>query len=257
MDIALWSRTIWRFKWICLVGFVVACVLALLSTARVSFPGGKPHLTYRTPVIYAAQGRILVTQSGFPWGRTILPTSSASPSGGGVQGNTTYADPSRFILLAELYATLANGDEIKGKVVHPRSEEALTARPEVDSLTQAALPIIDLISLAESPQRAVRIVSRAASALSRYVEVQQDGAGIPESQRVLLQTLQQPNQVTIASPRKKTVPIVVFTTVLLATLGLILALENIRPRARLSEMGEIAHVRADEPVAAHSSRAAR
>lgn len=248
MDISLLGRTLWRFKWITIGGFVAACVLAVFATARVSFAGGEPKLTYRTPVIYTTKTRILVTQSGFPWGRTILPSSTNSS---GVS-TTTYADPSRFVTLASVYAMLANGDQIQQKIVHPLKQEALTAQAEYDQQTQAPLPIIDIISLAPSPRRAVAIALEGASMLKHFVEAQQVEAEIPTDQRVLLQTLQQPYRVTVASGRKKTVPIVVFATVMLATIGLVLALENLRPRLRLGELGEFAAVRADEPVASSS-----
>ena len=223
------------------MAFALACVLAVLATARVSFAGGVPKLSYRTPVIYTTATKNFVTQAGFPWGRTILP-SSPTASGG---SSSIYADPSRFVMLAGVYATLANGADVQQRLVHPAEGEALTARPEIDPQTGAALPLIDLISLAPSPRRAVDIAVQASSMLKRSVETQQKDAGIPKSQRVLLQTLQQPYRVTIASGRKKTVPIVVFMTVLLATIGLTLALENLRPRLRLGELGEVAAVGAD------------
>ena len=61
---------------------------------------------------------------------------------------------------------------------------------------------------------------------------------------------------TVASGRKKTVPIVVFMTVILATIGLILTLENIRPSVRLGELGELPAVRADEARESSASRRA-
>ena len=73
---------------------------------------------------------------------------------------------------------------------------------------------------------------------------------------MLLQALPQPYKVTVASARKKTVPIVVFMTVILATIGLILALENIRPSVRLGELGELPAVRADEARESSASRRA-
>ena len=250
MNLTVTARAIWRFKWISLGGFVLACLLAVFATARVSFAGGVPKLSYRTPVIYTAATKNFVTQAGFPWGRTTLP-SSPTASGG---SSSIYADPSRLVMLAGVYATLANGAGIQQRLVHPAEGEALIARPEVDPQTGAALPLIDLISLAPSPQRAVAIATQASSMLERSVEAQQKDAGIPTTQRVLLQNLQQPYRVTIASGRKKTVPIVVFMTVLLAAIGLILALENIRPRVRLGEVGEFLALRTD---AAHESAPSR
>jgi hypothetical protein len=243
MNIPVWAATIWRFKWISLGGFLLACLLAVFATARVSFSGGLPSLSYRTPEIYTTETKILVTQAGFPWGRTVLPGDTAPGHGSGA----SYADPSRFVMLAGVYATLANSDQIQRQLVHPQDQEALTATPEVDPQTQSALPIIDIVSLAPSQQRVIRMARQASSMLKSVVETQQKTAGIPANQRVLVQTLQAPYRVTVAKGRKKTVPIVVFMTVLLATLGLVLALENIWPRVRLSEVGgEFSPVLADE-----------
>jgi hypothetical protein len=242
LDLPTWARAIWRFKWIFYCGLVLACLLAVLATARVSFGGGKPTLTYRTPVIYTTQTKLFVTQAGFPWGRTVLPGSAA--------------DPTRFVFLAGIYATLANSNQIQTRLVNPGKSEALTASAEVDSQTQTALPVIDLISFAPSPRRAVEMAGQATSMLQQYVEAQQKSASIPANQRVLLQALPQRYKVTIATGRKKTVPIVVFMTVLLATIGLILALENIRPRIRRGEIEELTAVRADEARESSASRRA-
>jgi len=253
LNLTVTARAIWRFKWISLGGFVLACLLAVLATARVSFAGGVPKLSYRTPVIYATVTKNFVTQAGFPWGRTTLP-SLPTPSGG---SSSIYADPARLVMLAGVYATLANGADIQQRLVHPAEGEALTARPELDPQTGAALPLIDLIALAPSPRRAVDIAAQASSMLKRSVEGQQKQAGIPTSQRVLLQTLPQPYRVTVASVRKKTVPIVVFMTVLLATIGLILALENIRPRVRSGEVGEVGEFLPLRTDGAHESAPSR
>jgi hypothetical protein len=236
MDVRLWGRVVWRFRWISALGLLAACSLAVLSTARLTFVGGKPQLTYREAVIYTATARVLVTQAGFPWGRTVLPstpTSGSAPQVGTSGGQASYADPSRFEMLAVLYAALANGDDIQRRIVDHRLQEVLTARGEIDPQSNSALPVIDLISLAPSRGAAVRIAAAGAAALRTFVTHQQTTAQIPQSQRVLLQTLQQPLKVTVATPRKKTTPIVVFATVLLATLGLVFALENLRPRLHL------------------------
>jgi len=239
MDLPGLGKALWRFKWVSIGGFMLACLLAVYATARISFSG----ISYRTPVIYTAETKILVTQAGFPLGRTIL---STTPTG---RSKTQYADPGRFVQLAGVYATLADSDQIQRKLVHPKDEEQLIATPEVDTQTQTALPIIDVVSLAPSQRRAVDMARQATSMLDNYLETQQKDAGVPAGQRVLLQTLQQPYRVTVAQGRKKTVPIVVFMTVLLATIGLVLGLENIRPRVRLSEVREFsAYVPAEEPV---------
>jgi hypothetical protein len=227
MDLGLLARVIWRFKHLAAAGFALAIVLAVLSTASVSFPGGRLTLTYRNPVIYTAQARILATQSGFPWGRTVLPASPQSPVPN--TRNPGYADPSRFSTLATFYAQLVNGDQIQRQVVRPQLKQLLFGAVEIDHTNNEALPFVDITSFAPSPVVARRLAENGTRALQSLVSAQQTKANIPDDQRVLLQVLQQPTKVRVAEPRKKTIPIVVFMTVLIATLGALLALENLRP----------------------------
>jgi hypothetical protein len=227
MDLGLLARVIWRFKPLAALGLVAAVVLAILSTAAVSFPGGRLTLKYRNPVIYTAQARILVTQSGFPWGRTILPSSPQTPSPSTT--NPGYADPSRFSTLATFYAQLVNGDRIQREVVRPQQKQLLFGAVEIDRTENQALPFVDVTAFAPSAVTARRLAENGTRALQSLVAQQQTQANIPDDQRVLLQILQQPTKVKVAEPRKKTVPVVVFMTVLIATLGALLALENLRP----------------------------
>jgi hypothetical protein len=243
MDIGLWARVMWRFKWVTVTGFVLACFLAVLSTARISFAGGSLKLAYRDPVIYSAQARMLVTQAGFPWGRVVLPGQTAAEGGaassastGTTSDSSNYADPSRFSDLAAFYAALVNGDQIQHQVVHPRLHELLAAQAEADPQGNGTLPIVDFTSQATSPASAIRIAEAGMASLQDFVADQQKQAGISPNQRVLLESLEVPAKATVAVPHKKTVPIVAFMTVLLATLGLVLALENLRPRPRLRDV---------------------
>ena len=254
MDLGLLARVVWRFKHVAAAGFVVAVLLAVLSTASVSFPGGRLTLKYRNPVIYTAQTRILATQAGFPWGRTILPTSPQSPVPSTT--NPGYADPSRFSTLATFYAQLVNGDQIQRQVVHPRQKQLLFGSVEIDRTTNEALPFVDVTSFAPSPVIAKRLAQEGTRALQSLVAQQQTKASIPDDQRVLLQVLQQPTKVRVATPRKKTIPVVVFMTVLIATLGALLALENLRPGVAAAGVMPVSRTKPDEAPVRASRRTA-
>jgi hypothetical protein len=254
MDLGLLARVIWRFKVLAAAGFAVAVLLAVLSIASVSFPGGRFTLTYRNPVIYTAQSRILATQSGFPWGRTILPTSPASPAPS--TKNPGYADPSRFSTLATFYAQLVNGDQIQRQVVKPQLKQILFGTVEIDHTTNEPLPFVDITSFAPSAVIAQRLAVEGTRALQSLVEAQQTKASIPDDQRVLLQVLQQPTKVRVATPRKKTIPVVVFMTVLIATLGALLALENLRPSVLPAGVARVSRAKPDEPTVPASRRTA-
>ena len=57
---------------------------------------------------------------------------------------------------------------------------------------------------------------------------------------MIVQDVAQPKKAKVFSPRSKTMPIVVFLAVMLATFGLAFLLENVRPRKQ--EVGEPAAI---------------
>jgi hypothetical protein len=81
---------------------------------------------------------------------------------------------------------------------------------------------------------------------------QQAQADIPDKQRVVLQVFSAARNATVVSGRKKTLPIVIFLSVLLATIGLAFVLENLRPRLREVEAVPERDQPVDTPVAASS-----
>ena len=66
VDFRLYARVIWRFKWVVMLGLIVAVGLAGLSVVKVG-KGGK--IAYRQAELWASTARLGVTQQGFPWGR--------------------------------------------------------------------------------------------------------------------------------------------------------------------------------------------
>ena len=64
------------------------------------------------------------------------------------------------------------------------------------------------------------------------MERQQQAAKIPTDQRINLQIVQRATAPVVVEPRKKTLAVVVFGAVLVATVGLAFILENLRPRVR-------------------------
>lgn len=233
MDLRLLGRVVWRFKWIVATGLILAIALAVLSTARVSFAGGMPKLTYRKAEVWQSQTALLITQQGFPWGRTFAPATGAdtTPTTTTASG-VTYLEAGGFANLASLYARLASSDAVRaGMRLAPG--ESVSAAPVVDT-TNHALPIVGILGLAPSPAQAIAVSVQAARAFQRYIDAQQTAAHIPSGQRVVLQVINEVGQVQLLAGRKKTLPIVTFVGVLLATLVLAFVLENARPRVRVA-----------------------
>jgi hypothetical protein len=202
---------------------LLAFVLALLAYVRVT-PDG---IAYRDREVWQSQTLLLLTQPGFPWGRTVLP-SNGSPS------SPRYAEPYRFSSLTDLYSQFASSDEVRAIMRRQGAPKTwkIVAAPMTPTVAGSTLPVIALSGHAASPKEAVAAVASARRAFIRYVADQQQAAAIPKAQRVDIQVLKGSTLPTVIEPRKKTLPIMVFLSVLTAAVGLAFVLENLRPRVR-------------------------
>jgi hypothetical protein len=225
MDLQLYARVLWRHRLLLFAGIALALGLALLSVVRVSFADGGPTFAYRQPEIWQATTRLMLTQRGFPQGRSGVPLA---------QQGDPFADPGRLSELSSYYAQLANADAVQLRVLAKSSDvAALTAAPVIEPTTEEPAPFVDIIGLAETPLAAGRISRRGAEVFIRYVSERQAAARIPQEDRVLLQIVRQPFGIQgpeLVQPRKKTTPAFVFLAVLVATFGLIFVVENGRGR---------------------------
>ena len=100
MDLNLYAGVVRRFWRLFVAGVLLAFALAFLSFFRVSSEG----IGYRTSEVWQSQSLLLLTQPGFPYGRTVFPSTPAQPA----------PDPSRLQSLTELYAQLAGSDAVRG-----------------------------------------------------------------------------------------------------------------------------------------------
>jgi capsular polysaccharide biosynthesis protein len=242
MDLNLFFRVMWRFKWIVALGLLLAIALATLSYAKISLAHGRPALTYRAQELWQSSATVLITQAGFPWGRAVQGYLPGNPNTS--TPSIPNGDPSRMTQLAQLYAAFANSDAVAGAVARQGPPDvALSAQiiPASNNPSQST-PMIAISAVATSPSAAVTTARLGTSALQHYIEKQQSAAAIPAKQRVLVQVVNEASKASVAKPRKKTLPIVVFLAVLIATIGLAFVLENMRPRLRLIE------ARDDEPA---------
>ncbi len=104
MNLELFARVLWRFKYVVAGGFVVALLLAVLTVAKL--PSFKP----RTTTVYGSSATLLITQSGFPWGSAVQQYALPGRKG---QDPVPAGDLTRLTALANLYVQLANSDVIK------------------------------------------------------------------------------------------------------------------------------------------------
>jgi hypothetical protein len=182
------------------LGVILAIGLGFLSFARVT-PNG---IAYRSNAVYQSTSKVLLTQGG-----------------------RTFADPSRFAALTDLYSQLANSDEVYEQMLREgaNKEWVFSAAPVPPvSNPEAVLPVIQLTGQAFSPAQAITETTLGERAFLKVVSDQPGAADMV--------VLQKPTHPTVVQPRKKTLLIVTVLGVLSATFGLALVLENMRPRSR-------------------------
>jgi hypothetical protein len=220
MDLPLQLRVIWRFKFLVAGGFMLAVALAVLSVAKVS--PSAPHFQFRQNQVWADDVTLLVSPQRFLWG-------SENPT----------ADPATFGQLATIYANLATSDAVKqivlggGPVDFAKEPMLATVVPySYQSSNSPPLPFITIEAQGATKARVTELVARESKAFLRYLATLQAQSEIPKAQRAQI-SIVKGDQIRLLKPRSKTVPIMVFALVIIATLGLAFLLENLKPRVRL------------------------
>jgi hypothetical protein len=228
VDLSLFLRVIWSRKWLVFVGLVLAAVLAFLSFVRVDVRGSN-HFTYRQQQQWASYTTLFVTQHGFPWGTLGTTTNAGQP-------NATHAtDPTRFISLALIYSQLIPTDAVRRIMLQdgPIQGSVQAAALTDPSNTNDALPLISIAGISNTAGSAARLAQRATSAFLTYLDRQQSAAGTAPADRVVVQVINHPGRAKLLQDRSTTLPIVVFFTMVLATIAICFILENLRPRVRI------------------------
>jgi hypothetical protein len=226
MDLVAIAHVLRRFRVLVLGGLTLALLLAFVSYYRVSVTDGKLSLHYRGEESWASYAQLLVTQPGFSWGST--------EARGGVVGDPArrLVDEGRLVTLATVYARLVTSDPVRelmrrdGPPIRGIVDaSALQATRDSDDL----LPIVNISAVANSRAASLRLADRAARSLQTYLADEQRRNGIPDGERVELQTLRRAGLSELLSPRPKTPPVIVFFTIAALTFGLVFVLNNVRP----------------------------
>ena len=235
MDLQLFARVLWRFRLLVAFGLLLAAALAVISLVRV----GPNGVAYRQQEQWSSASRLLVTQQGFPWGRAVAEQVS-SPEEQARQLGVQFANPDRFISLAVLYAQLATSDGVRDIMLEDGPIGGQVMASPVTTQQNVALPIVDLVGIAPYPGGAVQVAERATRAISLYLRRQQETNQVPPENRIVVQVLSRPKAPVLFEGRSLTLPIVVFMTAMIATIGLAFVLENLRPRIRpISETTDV------------------
>jgi hypothetical protein len=223
-----------RGRTIIVAGLLFAIAIAIFATFRVSTTG----LTFRKPETWQATTKIMLTQPGFPWGRSVLPGSVDAPAGSAnsddvptdAQGRRLqFADPSRLAYLAWIYSHFMMGDEVRTMLKHKPLGMDISAGPLTagGSMSASALPIIGLTTTAHSANDAQRLNDDVHLALEDYLRRQQRESSTPTIDRVVLSTVDRPGPVRVKG-HSVNLGIMSFLLLMAATIGFVYLLENLR-----------------------------
>ena len=215
------------------MGLTAAVALSFFSFAKLDLSSGSPNVKQRGKEQWASYSTIFVTQKGFPWGRVNGDPNAVAPS----QAQGGFANPSRYIGLAAIFANLADSDQVRQVL---RRSGPLYGKIEAAPLTALndptdVLPLISIVAMADSAARAQALVGREARALTQYVAEEQDQNQIRDQNRIELQIVKEPTKAKLIAGPSKTLPILVFLVVMAVTCAFAFVLENLNPRLKIAE----------------------
>lgn len=238
MDLPMLGRVAWRFRRLLVAGAALALLLAAATVFKVTMVDGSPKLDYRQKEMWVSYGRLLVTQSGFPQGRSDLGGEEAAAGAKANPNAQQFAQPGRFVEMAPLYARLANSEPVRRLLF---ADGPIPGADSVAVVSQENQPLLEVSATADSSRGAIMLAQRQIDALRRYIAREQQSNGIAPANRITLSVIERPGapallaeqaNTWIIAPRSKVKPALVFFTVLALFFGLAMVLENANPRLR-------------------------
>jgi hypothetical protein len=228
MDVMLFLRVLWRYKWLTLGGVLLGAALAVLAYGQPSFSGGKPTIVPRGAEVWESQSELLITQPSFPYGRADEQFTGGSTGAPAVP----VGDVNHMAALGPIYAALGRSDTFLRRI-HKLTPVPgkVTASDVADPNTGSLLPFVLLTATAPSSTDASTLAKTAATALPAYIARDQAAAGIQPAVRVQLQIVRHGSQPQLVQGHKPTIPLLVFVAVTLAATSLAFILENARRRS--------------------------
>jgi capsular polysaccharide biosynthesis protein len=243
MDLHRHIRLLWRSKLLITAGAVVGILLGILASYKVSGTG----LEVRNQPLYTSQTKLMVTQNGFPWGRTTLPGSAPStiPSSEdesqgapkSTDGTINFADPGRLATLAWMYSHFLMGDQVRSMIKNPPEDLAIDAAPLTagGNMSAGALPLIGLTISTHDAEQAQRLSREVPDALERYLAKEQSASKTSPGDRVEITVVNKSQGPMAGKSKAMMMSLVVFMMALAAAVALAYILENLRASSRRVE----------------------
>jgi hypothetical protein len=231
---------LWRQKIIIAVGILLGCALAFMAAYKV----GPKGLERRGTEQWSSESRVLVTQTGFPWGRVTLPSNAAGapvqqdPTTTGKDQKTTtgsdasriqFADPSRFSNLALLFAQISESDQVRRLLPGPPLPGTVIAHPlDATGSGDSFLPILSVTTMGKTAGAAIDLNKLAVSALRHLLVTQQNKWNVAANDRVLIQTLNEPSAPMLVQSRSMAPAMLAFLLAVFGAVALAHIVEGLR-----------------------------
>jgi hypothetical protein len=222
MDLIAYAGVIRRQWRIVVIGLAIAQTLAFLAVVRVTSDG----LEHRSPTIYAARSTLLVTEKGFPLGRSTLTETETDAEGMPVEVER-FAEQGRMEYLASIYTELARSRAVR-RAIDPGERLPAGAYEviQLKGLDGATLPLLAVVGTSRSPELAISLSNRAAEGLRRYVHLRQVRNKIPPTKRVGLPTVARAEEAEVMQGVKLTRPILIILLGSIVTLVVAFTWDN-------------------------------
>ena len=227
MDIRLFLRLISRFWYLAIAGMLLAVAATIFSAAHLDTSNWQ--LTYRQQLEYQSTSVLLVDGKQPSWLYAVPPGSTGSTAA--TTASTSIADPARLGGLTSLYGYFVQSDAVRKLTGNDpiNSVSAVTITADVGNGRRDPLPLLAITATGASPGAATNLARRVTGAFQRYVVQRQAKAHVAPHDRVTLQVVNKASRGVRVAPRSYTRPIVAGLLTLIATIGLMLLLENLRP----------------------------
>ena len=238
MNLARHAAVLWRYRVVTAACILLGVVLAIAASYKITTAGLVPRGTST----YSSTSQVLVTQPGFPEGRVVLPVA---PTGNNAEeqdvdpNRLEFADPSRFMALADLYTKLLVSDDVRVRIPGRPSKSQIMASPLPAVSGAPILPIIELTVLAPTSAAATKLNHDSVQALRGLLKERQERNDIAPAQSVKISVLNAPSRGALTSGPSRMGSILAFLLCLIAAVAITHLLENLRTRRAADELADL------------------
>jgi hypothetical protein len=238
MNLARHAAVLWRFRAVTATGLILGLLLAVLASYQV------PSMERRGISTFTSESQILVTQRGFPEGRVVLP-QAPPPSSGSATGVAStsptdktsskdenapeFADPGRFINLADLYTQLITSDEVLSRIPEHPAAAQITAMP-LPANSGSILPIISISTVGPTSEAAHQLNVHTIEALKKLLADEARKNDIAPGELVELTMLKAPSPGALLTGPSHTGSILALLLAVIGTVAVTHLLESLRNR---------------------------